>query len=433
MPGLADIGRAKPFSSLTGGLLENAQGLFRTQVSMDQMAQQRRSQDIQDRLNTMKMNEAQAATDRDNRLIYIDEIPTKFAASGQGEFGKAVHGYIKATGAAQEITSPDGSVKYFVRKGDMKEALNEYPKIMDKYPDFAKSMLWAQYTDSNAQLEALQQKMAKVKPEEADALKQQMEEAKGKRDQAIRAYNAFSGKGDTKELTPAWKPIADSNSPTGISYQDQNTGKMGGPAPQPQQHGKEYKQYVGTTPDAKNAIVFDARAGKFTTEPLPGGELPGVKGKKPLPATEASTLAQLNTTRQDIKLAKEAWDEGLTGAFQGQTNEALQSVRNHPAFEKLRRRVARLITVAYSLSGKQISKEELQLLQTTILPQVKQMDQNFLVALNELEGWIDRNGRNKEDAFTKAYYQFDPIFGGGSGTPGPVPAQGGRFKIIEVK
>jgi len=237
--------------------------------------------------------------------------------------------------------------------------------------------------------------------------------------------------GGPREIAPTWKPVHNKNSPTGLSYQDLNTGKIGGPAPAPQmQQSKEYKQYVGTTPDGGNAIVFDARAGKFTTEPLPGGELPGVKGKKALPASEASTLAQLKTTHQDIQLTREAWDEGLTGAFQGRANEALQGVRNHPAFEKLRRRVAKLITVAYALSGKQISKEELELLQTTILPQVKQMDQNFLVALDELDNWITRNGRNKEEAFGKAYYQFEPIFGGGAAASSPAKP---RFEIIGVK
>ncbi len=194
MGGLADIGRARPFSGLTGNILEGSQGLLKTQMAMDRMDQDRRSREIEDRLNTIKLNEAQAASERDNRLIDLDEIPTKFEASGQGEFGKAIHGYIKATGTPQEVVAPDGSKKYFVRKGDVKHALNEYPKIMDKYPDFAKSMLWASYSDANTQLEALQQKATKAKPEEVDALKQQIEAAKGKRDGALKSYNAFSGK-----------------------------------------------------------------------------------------------------------------------------------------------------------------------------------------------------------------------------------------------
>lgn len=206
MGGLADIGRARPFSSLTGGLLENAQGLFRTNMAMEQMEQQRRSQDIQDRLNTMKLNEAQAAAEKGKRLVDIDEIPAKFAAAGQGEFGKAIHGYIKAIGSPQEVKSPDGTVKYFLPHEEVKSALSEYPNIMDKYPDFAKSMLWAQYSDSNNQLEALQGKLAKAKPEEADALKQQIDAAKGKRDQAIKAYNAFTGKADTEPLEKVETP-----------------------------------------------------------------------------------------------------------------------------------------------------------------------------------------------------------------------------------
>jgi hypothetical protein len=162
-----------------------------------------------------------------------------------------------------------------------------------------------------------------------------------------------------------------------------------------------------TAPDGSvMGLNFDARTGRYNAIPLPGGDVPGVKNKKQLPAKDAETIGKLKTTLDDIGLVREAWNEGLTGAFEGRANEALQHIRDNPKFETLRRRTNRLITIAYALSGKQISAQEIKLLQTSILPQVKQMDKNFLTALDELEDWVRRNGNDAQDAYEKSRYDF---------------------------
>jgi len=176
--------------------------------------------------------------------------------------------------------------------------------------------------------------------------------------------------------------------------------------------GSEARPYftnAGTITASDGSVMglnFDARTGRYNAIPLPGGDVPGVKNKKQLPAKDAETIGKLKTILDDIGLVREAWKEGLTGAFEGRANEALQHIQDNPAFEKLRRRTNRLITIAYALSGKQISAQEIKLLQTSILPQVKQMDKNFLVALDELEDWVRRNGNNVQDAYEKSRYDF---------------------------
>jgi hypothetical protein len=194
MSGLADIGRSRAISGLTRNILEGSQGLLNTRLTMDRMDQDQRSRDIQDRLSNLKLQEAEAQKERDNRLVDIDEIPTKFSAMGLGEVGKSVHGYVKGLGYGEQVTAPDGSVKTFIRKGDIKSALNSYKEVMGTYPDFGKSILWGTYMDANAGLEALQQKVGKAKPEERDAISQQIEQMKAHRDKALRSYKDFTGK-----------------------------------------------------------------------------------------------------------------------------------------------------------------------------------------------------------------------------------------------
>lgn len=191
---LSDIGRARPFSSLTKGILEGSQGLLHTRLAMDRAEEESRSREILDRISTLKLQEAEAQKARDDRLVDIDEIPTKFAGMGLGEVGKSIHGYISGIGLGEKVTAPDGTVKTFIRKGDVKSALNSYKEIIDTYPEFGKAYLWGAYMDANAHLETLQQKASKAKPEERDALAKQIEQVKTGRDRMLRTYKDFTGK-----------------------------------------------------------------------------------------------------------------------------------------------------------------------------------------------------------------------------------------------
>jgi hypothetical protein len=183
---------------------------------------------------------------------------------------------------------------------------------------------------------------------------------------------------------------------------------------------------MGTTViDGKTKMLsFDMRGNKIDVVDIPGDAVPGVKGQKHLPAEQADALGKLKEAHENVALVREAWNETLTGAFEGRVNEALQHIKNDPKFESLRRRTNQLITVAYGLSGKQISAKEIQLLKESILPDVRQMDQNFLTALDELEAWIQRNGDSVQDAFEKAHYDFERVDFGGKRTAAKASGKG---------
>jgi len=160
--------------------------------------------------------------------------------------------------------------------------------------------------------------------------------------------------------------------------------------------------YLGPSPSDPSKGMFLSGKGdrqSIVLRDLPGGGAPGPKTLGRLPATEAKELAQFKTIGEDVRKVKEAWNTTLTGPFRGNVNLALSKVKDSPEFEALRRRVNRLITVAYALSGKQISYQEMEMLKTTIIPSVKQMDKNFLVAVDELDDWIRRARSNATESY----------------------------------
>jgi hypothetical protein len=412
---LGDIGRS-------GGVGQLGQGFLTGAMQAGQFAQQAEMNKMQQQLIQAKI----AEQERLNRPTLLSELVGKGSEAGKPNMMKIFAEAAKASGA-KKITLPGGGEDYTITQAD----IPTIQKFMALQQDLHPQLTWAQYQDNAQNIPELQKQLAKAKtlPEQIQ-LKEQIEKLKIENASILKEF----GREDKPEKEEEqWESRTVNVGGKDVMIRKNiTTGKeeqvTAGPGPMSDQ--RPYSTFVGATPDGTKGVVFDARKGTFSTQPLPGGELPGVKSMKALPAEEAKVLGQLKTTWQDVNLVRDAWQEGLTGAFQGRANEALQNVRNHPAFETLRRRTNRLITIAYALSGKQISEKEIQILKKSILPQVEQMDQNFLVALNELQDWVKRNSQNAQEAYRKSKYQFEPIDLGASPAP---ESQKPRFEIIQVK
>jgi hypothetical protein len=114
---LAGIGRARPFSNLTGNILENTQGLFKTQMTMEQMEQERRSREIQDNLNTLKLQETQADIEKRRRPVFLDDFQARYPDPATGKY---YADQLKATGYVKTIDIGGTKREYF-EHGDFKE------------------------------------------------------------------------------------------------------------------------------------------------------------------------------------------------------------------------------------------------------------------------------------------------------------------------
>jgi hypothetical protein len=156
--------------------------------------------------------------------------------------------------------------------------------------------------------------------------------------------------------------------------------------------------YLGTTTGG-GAMVGQRGpgGGDITQKPLPGGEMPGPKTQQRMSEPVLKALSKFKTTHQDIQEAREKFNAAWVGPVSGRGRDIAQAVRNDPQFEAFRRTVGRMVTVAYGLSGQQISDREMERLHKVLLPSVTQMDENLLATLDELDGWIVRNTNNELD------------------------------------
>ena len=154
------------------------------------------------------------------------------------------------------------------------------------------------------------------------------------------------------------------------------------------------KQFVGSTPEGQ-LVTFDNIDGKFKTEDVSAELLP--RNKKLLSGEVAGQLGTFDSIIgqiDDIRtLAKNNPD--FIGPTQGRWNKLKSNFVDNKDFVELDRNVESLITIAYALSGKQISEKEMRMLKGAILPSVTQPGANFNTALDFAEKWLTTNRDNR--------------------------------------
>jgi hypothetical protein len=184
---LQSIGQAKPVSEFI-----NTAGQYQTTQSNLE------SQRLIQRKAEMDLAEMQRKQEDEGRLIDLEEIPTKFAAAGMGETGKALKAYAEAFGQLQTITAPDGSVKRFIRKGDALSSLKDQEALMKNAPNHILAFGWSGYLDKKGQLSALEADQAKGKPVDPNAIEKAKRDAQAALATYTEVKRAMEGKDPIK-------------------------------------------------------------------------------------------------------------------------------------------------------------------------------------------------------------------------------------------
>lgn len=118
---------------------------------------------------------------------------------------------------------------------------------------------------------------------------------------------------------------------------------------------------------------------------------PTIEGAgKPFPNDVTSQLSTIKNTVgriNDLELRSKDL-KGQFGPIEGRWTTLRQKLVANGPTQELMNEMSGLITMAYALSGKQISYQEMEMLKSAILPTINQPYQNFLATVNMSRKWL---------------------------------------------
>jgi hypothetical protein len=133
------------------------------------------------------------------------------------------------------------------------------------------------------------------------------------------------------------------------------------------------------------AVTKGVGAGTVGTKPIEGLG-------RPLPNETTTQLSQMKNTVSRINdLEERAKDPKMAkrfGPIEGRWTTLRQKLVEDGPTQALMNEMSGLITMAYSLSGKQISVQEMEMLKQAILPTINQPYANFFATLNMSRQWL---------------------------------------------
>jgi len=124
---------------------------------------------------------------------------------------------------------------------------------------------------------------------------------------------------------------------------------------------RPYSQFVGTTPDGKTGITFDARKGTFDAQPLPGGGNLQPKISPTIPTGETTVFQQIGTLKEALGQVTSMYEDSFVGPIAGPAGKIQDNwgVMPNAKRAEFRALTANLYnTIIYLRSGKQINEEE---------------------------------------------------------------------------
>lgn len=198
---------------------------------------------------------------------------------------------------------------------------------------------------------------------------------------------------DTEKSTPSQLQMFEAVTP-GFSEENRGTEEYSKAFDAFRDKMYENKSILGTTPDG-NIITFNSKSKELDTINVESDILP--KTKKIMGEETLKEIGTLNGLLGGIgeirKLAK--GNMQFVGPLEGNWNKLKSVFADNKDFTMLDREVESLITMAYALSGKQISEKEMSMLKRAILPSVTQPGANFIASLDHAEKWLTRNKTQK--------------------------------------
>lgn len=157
-----------------------------------------------------------------------------------------------------------------------------------------------------------------------------------------------------------------------------------------------------------------------------GGTMPQSEGlvkpktpKEPKLMSQESitSLSDLSTTYDRLIAVGKALatKPDISGPLQGRLAALRVKYKNEGETQAVLNQLNSLITIAYGLSGKQISKEEMELLQKAMLPSLNQPSQNLMATIAFARDWVAETHNKRLEYQTAAGYThgIKPIAVGG--------------------
>lgn len=155
-------------------------------------------------------------------------------------------------------------------------------------------------------------------------------------------------------------------------------------------------------------IEIDPTTGQIT---ITRGEMPGKAKPGKIPAEQINQLASLksiyDSTKSLITRLSDPEFGDIAGPIQGRWEALKIKYINDGETQAVMNELESLITIAYALSGKQISEKEMRMLERAILPKLKQPKANLLSTLGFLSEWVLKRHNNQLDYLSKGGYKSD--------------------------
>jgi hypothetical protein len=111
---------------------------------------------------------------------------------------------------------------------------------------------------------------------------------------------------------------------------------------------------------------------------------------KELSVEEVARLSTFDTLKESVADIRAQFNPENVGFFIGRLKNLGAKFKNDPEYVSFRREVAQNIRVAYALSGKQISKGEMDTLLEGFIPDPNAPPENFIAQLDQYEKFLDR-------------------------------------------
>ena len=187
---------------------------------------------------------------------------------------------------------------------------------------------------------------------------------------------------------------------------------------------RPYSQFVGTTVDGKNGIVFDARSGGFSIKPLPGGGNLQPKVSPTIPTEQTTALQQVGTLKEALAQVTDLYDESYVGPIAGPAGKVADNWGVMPDSKRTEFRAlnANLYnTIIYLRSGKQINEEEAKRLLDE-LPTMNISPTAYQAKLKKFTWELNSIERGKLRELKKAGYR-------NVGEPSATPSPSGPVKV----
>lgn len=149
-------------------------------------------------------------------------------------------------------------------------------------------------------------------------------------------------------------------------------------------------------------LIFNPQASSIETIDI-DSEIVPVQSKQ-ISEGSLKEFAVFDTLLQSIDEIEDAVKKNpnLAGPTDNLWNQIKIKFINDPDITRVDRSVNTLITLAYALSGKQISLGEMQLLQSAILPRLNQPEENFLASLGIARDFVTNTKANRLKNFKAA-------------------------------